>query len=179
MSFGGMVAQEFAVRYPHRVERLALLCTSAGGDAGSSYPLHELATLSPPERTAAITTLTDTRFTPEWLASHPSDAELLRMRFESALIPKSEETIKGERLQLAARIEHNVADRLHLIIAPTLVAAGQFDGIAPVENSEQIVERIPDATLTVYQGGHIFTAQDKRAVKEIRTFLATGTRPAQ
>jgi 3-oxoadipate enol-lactonase len=178
MSFGGMVAQEFAVRYPHRVERLALLCTSAGGDAGSSYPLHELATLSPPERTAAITTLTDTRFTPEWLASHPSDAELLRMRFESALIPKSEETIKGERLQLAARIEHNVADRLHLIIAPTLVAAGQFDGIAPVENSEQIVERIPDATLTVYQGGHIFTAQDKRAVKEIRTFLATGTRPA-
>ena len=30
-SFGGMVAQEFAVTHPQRVERLALACTSAGG----------------------------------------------------------------------------------------------------------------------------------------------------
>jgi pimeloyl-ACP methyl ester carboxylesterase len=177
MSFGGMVAQEFAVRYPHRVERLALLCTSAGGDAGSSYPLHELARLSPAERADAIITLTDTRFTDAWLSSHPADAELIRMRAETAAVPKSEETIKGERLQLAARIKHDVADRLHLITAPTLVAAGKFDGIAPLANSEEIVARIPDATLVTYQGGHIFTAQDKRAVKEIRTFLATGLRP--
>ena len=34
ISFGGMVAQEFAVTWPERVERLVLLCTSAGGDAG-------------------------------------------------------------------------------------------------------------------------------------------------
>lgn len=177
MSFGGMVAQEFAVTYPQRVERLALLCTSAGGDAGSSYPLHELARLSPEERAEAIVTLTDTRFTPEWLESHPSDAELLRMRAETAAVPKSDETMKGERLQLAARIEHNVAERLHSITAPTLVAAGEFDGIAPPANSEEIVARIPHASLVLYQGGHIFTAQDKRAVKEIRTFLATGTIP--
>jgi pimeloyl-ACP methyl ester carboxylesterase len=38
-SFGGMVAQEFAVTHPQRVERLALACTSAGGEGGSSYPL--------------------------------------------------------------------------------------------------------------------------------------------
>ena len=31
VSFGGMVAQEVAVTAPERVERLALLCTSAGG----------------------------------------------------------------------------------------------------------------------------------------------------
>jgi 3-oxoadipate enol-lactonase len=39
VSFGGMVAQEFTVTNPERVERLALACTSAGGDGGSSYPL--------------------------------------------------------------------------------------------------------------------------------------------
>jgi 3-oxoadipate enol-lactonase len=38
-SFGGMVAQEFAVTHPQRVERLALACTSAGGEGASSYPL--------------------------------------------------------------------------------------------------------------------------------------------
>src|SRR5215472_14787433 len=34
VSFGGMVAQEFAVTHPQRVERLALACTSAGGGGG-------------------------------------------------------------------------------------------------------------------------------------------------
>ena len=47
VSFGGMVAQELAVTAPDRVERLALLCTSAGGAGGSSYPLHELEDLDP------------------------------------------------------------------------------------------------------------------------------------
>ena len=42
VSFGGMVAQEFAVRYPQRVQRLVLACTSSGGAGGASYPLHEL-----------------------------------------------------------------------------------------------------------------------------------------
>ena len=42
ISFGGMVAQEFAVRHTARLSRLALWCTSPGGAGGASYPLHEL-----------------------------------------------------------------------------------------------------------------------------------------
>ena len=177
MSFGGMVAQEFAVTYPHRVERLMLLCTSAGGDAGASYPLHELGSLTPEERSAKVLTLTDSRYTPEWLAEHPVDAEMARMRSEQAAIPKSKDVVRGERLQLVARISHDVADRLHNVSAPTFVAAGAFDGIAPVSNSEEIVKRIPDATMAVYEGGHIFTAQDPQAIRDIRTFITTGVRP--
>lgn len=171
ISFGGMVAQEFAVSYPQRVEKLVLLCTSAGGDAGSSYPLHELGALPADERAARITTLTDTRFTPEWLATHPDDAAMVTMRNEQTAVPKSKETIKGEMLQLGARISHDVSDRLHRVTAPTFVAAGEFDGIAPKSNSEEIVKRLPHASLSVYQGGHIFTAQDRRAIADIRSFL--------
>ena len=177
ISFGGMVAQEFAVTYPNRVQRLALLCTSAGGDAGSSYPLHELGALSAAGRNAKVTVLTDSRYTPEWLATHPDDAAMVRMRGEQAAMQKSADTIRGERLQLGARIGHDVADRLHLITAPTFVTAGKFDGIAPPVNSEAIIGLIADATMAVYEGGHIFTAQDPSAIREIRTFLATGQRP--
>jgi pimeloyl-ACP methyl ester carboxylesterase len=177
ISFGGMVAQEFAVSYPQRVEKLVLLCTSAGGDAGSSYPLHELGTLPADERAARITTLTDTRFTPEWLATHPDDAAMVAMRNEQAAAPKSKDTIKGEMLQLGARIGHDVSDRLHRVSAPVFVTAGRFDGIAPVSNSEEIVKRLPNATLSIYEGGHIFTAQDRQAIVDIRTFLTTGQRP--
>jgi 3-oxoadipate enol-lactonase len=52
VSFGGMVAQEFAVTHPERVERLALACTSAGGGGGSSYPLQKLQELPPEQRAA-------------------------------------------------------------------------------------------------------------------------------
>jgi hypothetical protein len=177
ISFGGMVAQEFAVTWPARVERLVLLCTSAGGDAGSSYPLHELASLPVDKRTARSLVIADRRYTPEWLAEHPLDAEMVRLRNEAASVPKSDATVKGEAMQLEARSTHNVADRLHHISCPTFVTAGRYDDLAPVKNSEEIVKRIPDATLAVYEGGHMFTAQDRQAILDIREFLATGTRP--
>lgn len=179
ISFGGMVAQEFAVTHPHRVERLALMCTSAGGEAGSSYPLHELASLDPAERARRAALLTDTRFTVEWLAEHPTDAAIVRAQNERASAPKSDERRRGERLQLEARIGHDVASRLGTVTAPVFVAAGRYDGIAPVSNSEAIVARLPDAVLAVYEGGHMFSVQDRRAVPEVARFLATGERQAR
>ena len=90
ISFGGMVAQELAVTAPDRVERLALLCTSAGGVGGSSYPLHELAALSAEERAATSLRLVDTRFSPEWFADHPLDDAIIRARAEAAEAPRSD-----------------------------------------------------------------------------------------
>ena len=177
MSFGGMVAQEFAVRHGARIERMALLCTSAGGSAGSSYPLHELGSLSAAERAAKVTTLTDSRWTPEFLAAHPADAAIVAAREEAARIPKSDQVMRGERLQLQARIGHDVADRLGSVRTPTFVMAGRYDGIAPVSNSEAIVSLLVDARLKTYEGGHLFTAQDRSAIADLRSFLADGTRP--
>src|SRR6202030_1670593 len=82
VSFGGMVAQELAVTAPGRVERLALLCTSPGGEGGSSFPLHELAALTPSQRAAISTTLLDSRFTARWLATHPGDRLLVEAMAE-------------------------------------------------------------------------------------------------
>ena len=172
LSFGGMVAQEFGVTYPERIQRLVLMCTSAGGIAGSSYPLHKLAQLPTTERNKALRLLTDTRFTDEWLAEHPVDAEIMRFQEDRPDTQKTKLQIEGERLQLEARMGHDVADRLHLISAPTLITAGRFDGIAPLANSQAIAERIPHSTLNVYEGGHPFLSQDRQAIRDIRTFLS-------
>ena len=80
VSFGGMVAQEFAVTCPERITRLALLCTSPGGAELSSYPLHELVTRPAAEQAAIGMTLLDTRFTPEWLTAHPLDRAIIEAR---------------------------------------------------------------------------------------------------
>ncbi|HUC35934.1 MAG TPA: alpha/beta hydrolase [Acidimicrobiales bacterium] len=171
VSFGGMVAQEFAVTTPGRVERLVLACTSPGGSGGSSYPLHELGPLDDPATRKRMLPLLDTRFTAEYLADHPADQALASMLAARSPETKTAEQRRGEREQLLARRAHDAMDRLPNIMSPTLVAAGRYDGIAPLANSEAIVSRIPDSELRVYEGGHIFFAQDQRAITEIVDFL--------
>jgi pimeloyl-ACP methyl ester carboxylesterase len=184
-SFGGMVAQEFAVTWPERVERLALVCTSPGGDY-ASYPLHTLADLPPEEAKALGATLLDGRFTPEYLAEHDDARALVDMittvqgepardeASDEASEEASEEVRRGEAAQLDARSRLDVIDRLANITCPTLVQAGKYDHIAPPENAEVIAEHIPDAELRLYEGGHIFFLQDPQAVPDAMAFLAAG-----
>ena len=171
VSFGGMVAQEFAVTNPDRVERLVLACTSPGGAGGSSYPLHELGSPDDPAAGERMLTLLDTRFSPEYLGDHPADQALVSMFAARQTGEKSPEQRRGEREQLLARGGHDVTDRLAKIACPTLVAAGQSDGVAPLANSEAIASRIPDSELRAYEGGHVFFLQDQRAIPEILDFL--------
>src|SRR5262245_33206872 len=176
ISFGGMVAQELAVTWPGRIERLALLCTSPGGAGGASYPLQELVDAPDAARTHACLPLLDTRFTPAWLAENDRDravAEQLAAR-RNDVANRPPEQVRGEREQLLARSMHDVTDRLGRITCPTLVAAGRYDGIAPPANSQAIASRIPGAELRMYEGGHTFVAQDRAALPEIMDFLAAG-----
>lgn len=172
VSFGGMVAQEFAVTWPKRVERLALVCTSAGGAGGASYPLDELADLPAAERAATGLRILDTRFTSAWLAEHPSDRMLAELRAARSGAARSAEQRRGEAEQLAARRRHDVSARLSAVRCPTLVACGRYDGIAPLANSEWIAAQIAGAELRVYDGGHLFFMQDPQALPDIRAFVA-------
>jgi 3-oxoadipate enol-lactonase len=172
ISFGGMVSQELAVTAPVRTDRLVLLCTSPGGEGGSSYPLHELEELSPDERPRARCLLMDTRFDDEWLASHPADRRLVDMLTgRDADLSPSPEVRRGKLEQLAARKGHDVWDRLGSIRCPTFIGCGRFDGIAPMVNSQAMATRIEGSELHVYDGGHAFLAQDPSSIGEIIEFL--------
>lgn len=161
ISFGGMVAQELAIRAGTRLERLVLACTSSGGRGGSSYPLHELYKLEAEVRVERQVGLIDTR-----ALEDGTRAEELRRWFSEA-----KPITPGMERQLEARRHHDTWDRLDGISAPSLVAAGRYDGIAPLANSEALAERIPDAKLEIFEGGHAFFAQDPRAVPAIVEFL--------
>lgn len=171
ISFGGMVAQELAVTAPERVERLALLCTSPGGVGRSSYPLHELGDLPPTERDRVAVSILDTRFTPDWLATHDADRALVEFMAARAAAPRTAEQRRGEAEQLEARRHLDVWDRLPRISCPTLVAAGRYDGIAPPANAEAIASRIEGSDLRFYEGGHAFFAQDSAALPDVIEFL--------
>jgi pimeloyl-ACP methyl ester carboxylesterase len=170
ISFGGMVALELAVSHPDRVERLALLCTSAGGGGGSSFPLHELEGLDPEARNARRRTLLDSRFDQAWLDSHPVDRQLV-MLMEARAPGPDHPRRAGIHEQLQARRTHDSWDRLPFITCPTFIGCGRYDGIAPVRNSEAMASRIGGAEFHVYEGGHAFLAQAPQSFDDLATFL--------
>jgi pimeloyl-ACP methyl ester carboxylesterase len=171
VSFGGMVAQEFAVTHPERVERLALACTSAGGGGGSSYPLHQLQELPPEERATAQLTLADSRWDERWLKDHPADRALAEALAAADRKQHDPAVAAARSAQLEARAVHDVWDRLGAITCPALVGYGTFDGIAPAQNSAAIASRIHGAELRGYEGGHLFLFQDPSALPEFQAFL--------
>jgi len=170
VSFGGMVAQEFAVTNPDRVERLALACTSAGGGGGSSYPLQQLQGLPPGQRATAQLKLADSRWDERWLEAHPADRALAG-RLTAGQGQQDPDAAAASKAQLEARAGHDVWDRLGAITCPALVGYGNYDGIAPAQNSTAIASRVRGAELRGYEGGHLFLFQDPAALTDFEAFL--------
>jgi 3-oxoadipate enol-lactonase len=173
ISFGGMVAQEFALRYPQRVERLVLACTSSGGGGGASYPLHELAGLPVEEYVRHILQLSDTRRDAAWQAANPAQFQALFDRTLAGLRVGADEPGRqvGVRRQLEARAHHDTYERLPMLRIPVYICGGQYDGIVTPANLEAMKKQIPGARLELFEGGHLFFIQDPRAFERIAAFL--------
>lgn len=171
ISFGGMVAQELAIRAPERVNRLVLCCTSPGGAGGASYPLHGLQDLAPQDRARRSLELSDVRRDAAWAQANPElVSQLMAMAMDEPYAHEPRFAL-GRRLQLEARKGHDTWDRLGDIRAPTLLAAGRHDGIALPATQERMAGRIPGARLNFYDGGHLFLLQDRQAYADIAEFL--------
>jgi 3-oxoadipate enol-lactonase len=160
-SFGGMVAQELALRHPAKVKRLILACTSPGGEGGASFPFHEIDHLDRIERSRMLIPISDTRRDEAWARTHPElHDQILAM---GAADPFGDEPGHGmgARRQLEARALHDAWSRLDQIVCPVMIAAGRYDGIALPETQRRMADRLPSAELAFFEGGHLFMIQDR------------------
>lgn len=167
VSFGGMVLQEAAVTAPQRFKRVVLACTSAGGDGGASYPLHDLIGLTPADRRERWVDALDVRNA----ADADRHAAVLSIIEAMDARRSSPDQTPGEKAQLVARADHDTFSRLPAMTMPVLIAAGKHDGIAPPSNQESMASQLPDARIDWFDGGHAFFLEDRRTYPAMIDFL--------
>ena len=166
MSMGGMIAQEFALRHPQRLNSLVLGCTTPGGPNAAKLEgavrdsTYERAELSAEERARR---LAEAGFTEAFLQSHPEALEaLIQARRERPL------DVDALERRIAAIDAHDTFDRLGNITAPTLVITGRPDKIINADNSTILAEHIPDARLEVIEpAGHLFWLERPRETLDL------------
>jgi len=169
VSFGGMVAQELAIRFPDKISKLVLACTSSGGKGGSSYPLHKLQEQNEEKRLETNIKINDLRISENWIKENADDWKKLKELSANRIQHTPQQD--GFMNQLMARKDHDTSDRLSQIKIPVLLQGGKYDGIAPPKNMEFLSENIQSSTLKFYEGGHLFLIQDKQAFKDIISWL--------
>jgi pimeloyl-ACP methyl ester carboxylesterase len=153
MSYGGMVAQEMAIRFPDRVRGLILGGTSPGGPRATLPSVGDLVTLGRGLRSGSGRFgLSGALFSEQFAREQPDRARELTENLQRHRAPAS-----GVAAHLLASVYHDTVSRLRLIRSPTLVIPGGADRMTPLRNAEMLAARIPDAELAVIEGtGHAY-----------------------
>jgi poly(3-hydroxyalkanoate) depolymerase len=149
-SWGGGLAQQFAVQYRRRCRRLVLAATGTGSLMVPANP-RVLARMLTPRRHRDPDYAT--RIAGElYGGTMRSDPERAARALHAAsrLGPR-----RGYYYQLAAGTGWSSLPFLRLIRQPTLIVAGDDDPIIPVVNARVMARLIPEARLYVYHGGHL------------------------
>jgi len=151
MSMGGMIAQEFAISYPERVDCLVLGCTHAGVAHAAPAP-------AAAGRAFALRT-DDWALRMRTLAPFAFSRSVEPCVLDAFIEKKSRDVqdAVGYRAQIDSVLVHDTEARLSEVRAPTLVLTGDDDQIIPGESSKLLAERIPNAELrTIGGSGHLF-----------------------
>jgi pimeloyl-ACP methyl ester carboxylesterase len=168
VSMGGMIAQELALRWPNRVDRLILGCTHAGVENAAPQPRETgkafaMETEDWGERIRALSPFAfaedvDTQKLADFIEKKTADTQ----------------DADGYRGQITAVLSHDAYDRLAELAAPTMVITGDQDRVIPALSSDVLAEVIPGARLEVLEGaGHLFfMEQPDRSVELIEDFLS-------
>jgi poly(3-hydroxyalkanoate) depolymerase len=169
LSWGGGLAQHFAVQHRRRCRRLVLAATATGSLMVPANP-RVLARMLTPRR----------HRDPAYARSIAGEIYGGTMRTDPERAARALHTgtrlgpRRGYYYQLAASTGWSSLPFLKLIRQPTLLLMGDDDPIVPLVNARIMARLLPDARLHVYRGGHIaLITEAERLAPVVEEFLDT------
>jgi poly(3-hydroxyalkanoate) depolymerase len=173
ISWGGGLAQQFALSRPNRVRRLVLVATGPGALMVPGHPRVLIRMLTPrrhrdPAYAARIAAEL-------YGGSAREDPGLARDLLHATTRLGS---VRGYFYQLIASIAWTSLPLLPKLRPPTLILGGDDDPIIPLVNARIMHRLIPNSQLHVYHGGHLELATDAgRMAPVVETFLDADPMP--
>ncbi len=168
VSWGGGLAQQFAIQYPARVGKLILAATSMGG-----------ATMVPGHPRVLAKMVDPRRYTePGYMRRIAPDLYGGALRTDPAALKQFTDHARagdtqGYRYQLLAMMGWSSLPWLWRIRHPTLVMAGNDDPLVPLVNARIHAFLLRDARLHILEDGHLFLlTRARESAQVISEFLA-------
>lgn len=149
LSFGGLVAQEFARRHGDSVGRMILASTTCGWGGIPGNPA-AMAVLATPLRYYSRTHFR--RVAPILYGGRIRD-DLSLFEQQAEIRHRLKPSLMGYLMQLAAANTWTSLPWLHTLKMPVLAISGRDDPIFPPANTRRLASRIPGAKLAIVPGG--------------------------
>lgn len=154
LSLGGMIAQELALTWPEKVEKLVLCATHCGTKHYIRLPEPKTKNKQEVEDVYADSIVAG-MYPREFIENNPAKIEDIIKR--ETIFPLPPEIF--ERHYQAAR-SFDSYDRLEQLKCPTLILTGDQDLMVNPENSKMLAQFIPQSKLEIIPGGgHGFLEQ--------------------
>mgnify|MGYP000318296812 CR=1 FL=1 len=170
---GGMIAQQFSLKYPSMVNKLILGCTSPKLGVNLKHALDAdnspfyVKSFSLSEIRQLLTLI----FSPNYVDRVLKDKNELKKFFTFyAKFPPSWTSMKYQANAIAL---HDTLDRLADISQETLIIAGKKDALIPFRHSKKLANSIKNSKLVLFEdAGHGFWIEkSEETVKTVLGFL--------
>jgi pimeloyl-ACP methyl ester carboxylesterase len=159
-SMGGAVAQMYALTYPKDVKALILIGTGARLRVRPDFLVSLEAGIKSPAT---------------WLKNFVEPSY-------SRVAPAVREKVINKVVEVGTAVQLNdfrccdkfdIMDKVHQIIAPTLIICGTEDDMTPVKYSQYLADKIAGAKLAIIEGGshHFFLEKPQEVNRAIEAFL--------
>lgn len=183
-SYGGMVAQSYALRYPNSVSALLLIATTPGHgfDKQALRIVDEIGTEEQKlfaKRMFAGEIKDQEQMNEFWVVMDSLYSYLARGKEkteeEKEAIRKKKSTFNYEvanaGLEFLAKFD--VVDQLPQMTCPVLVIGGKYDWVTPADASILIAEKIPASELLIFEKSchQIFVDENEKFNSEIISFI--------
>jgi pimeloyl-ACP methyl ester carboxylesterase len=163
LSLGGYLSFEITRRQLHRLERLALMDTTAVSDtparrAGRDADIAKV-------REGGIDALIP-ELAPRWMhPTHAKRTDLVNLMAEMARSIGARGQLNQQRAMMARPDSH---DDLARVTVPTLVMCGRQDPVTPVPDHEAMAAKVRGARLEIIENcGHLSTIEQPDAVNRV------------
>jgi pimeloyl-ACP methyl ester carboxylesterase len=165
-SFGGALAQYFAIRHPQKLKSLILVSTTCWARQVSEEA--KRTTAAKVEMTEELArTIVNLALSREFIDKNP----VIARRMTEGLMKRPPPTPGYIRSQ-EAFYATNTYELLPEIKVPTLVIHGDDDGVIPVGNAHILASRIPHAELKIFKNvGHFFIEAPGERDRAVLDFL--------